>query len=133
MAIRVQFDRNGWYSPVFGMLGRGDNAGAIYTLPDVYGEVEDFEYEHRDPATGTVTTRTKRRLKYLPSSTTFLDAQEVEQMKEEAEDQGGDPVLEVARPKRAEGESIPKAEGEAADEPVTEQASAPRPRRRRAA
>ena len=34
MAIKVRFDKAGYYHPAFGRLGRGDKgSGAIYTLP----------------------------------------------------------------------------------------------------
>ncbi len=38
MPINVRFDKNGFYHPAYGRLGRGKNAGQIYSLPDFFGE-----------------------------------------------------------------------------------------------
>lgn len=39
MPITVKFDKNGFYHPVYGRMGRGRFAGMIYTLPDAFAEV----------------------------------------------------------------------------------------------
>lgn len=36
MAINVIFDKNGFYHPVYGRMGRGKNQGLVYTLPDAF-------------------------------------------------------------------------------------------------
>lgn len=36
MPINVVFDKNGFYHPVFGRMGRGRNQGKVYTLPDAF-------------------------------------------------------------------------------------------------
>ncbi len=38
MPINVRFDKNGFYHPAYGRLGRGKNAGHIYSLPDFFGD-----------------------------------------------------------------------------------------------
>lgn len=34
MAVEVVFGKNGFYHPAYGRLGRGDNRGQVYSLPD---------------------------------------------------------------------------------------------------
>lgn len=36
MSINVRFDKVGFYHPAFGRMGRGKNAGRVYTLPDFF-------------------------------------------------------------------------------------------------
>lgn len=48
MPINVRFDKNGFYHPAFGRMGRGKNAGRVYTLPDF------FRAENKLPGTATV-------------------------------------------------------------------------------
>lgn len=36
MPINVRFGKNGFYHPAFGRMGRGKNAGRVYTLPDFF-------------------------------------------------------------------------------------------------
>ena len=36
MSINVRFDKNGFYHPAYGRMGRGKNAGRVYTLPDFF-------------------------------------------------------------------------------------------------
>jgi hypothetical protein len=36
MPINVRFDKVGFYHPAFGRMGRGKNAGRVYTLPDFF-------------------------------------------------------------------------------------------------
>ena len=39
MGIKVQFDKNGFYHPAFGRLGRGDkDRNKVYELPDGFAE-----------------------------------------------------------------------------------------------
>jgi len=38
MAINVRFDKNGYYHPAYGRMGRGKNAGRIYSLPDCFAD-----------------------------------------------------------------------------------------------
>lgn len=37
MPINVRFDKNGFYHPAYGRMGRGKQAGRVYTLPDFFG------------------------------------------------------------------------------------------------
>ena len=48
MAINVMFDKNGFYHPVYGRLGRGRNQGRVYALPD------EFATNGMLPATATI-------------------------------------------------------------------------------
>lgn len=36
MPINVRFNKRGYYHPAFGRMGRGANAGKVYTLPDAF-------------------------------------------------------------------------------------------------
>ena len=36
MPINVRFDKNGFYHPAYGRMGRGRNLGSVYTLPDFF-------------------------------------------------------------------------------------------------
>jgi hypothetical protein len=36
MPINVRFNRRGFYHPAFGRMGRGSNAGKVYSLPDAF-------------------------------------------------------------------------------------------------
>lgn len=36
MPINVRFDKVGFYHPAYGRMGRGKNAGYVYTLPDFF-------------------------------------------------------------------------------------------------
>jgi hypothetical protein len=38
MPINVRFDKAGFYHPAFGRMGRGKNAGRVYSLPDFFSE-----------------------------------------------------------------------------------------------
>lgn len=38
MPINVRFDKVGFYHPAFGRMGRGKNAGRVYSLPDLFAE-----------------------------------------------------------------------------------------------
>jgi hypothetical protein len=48
MPINVRFDKVGFYHPAFGRMGRGKNAGRVYTLPDF------FKTEGKLPASATI-------------------------------------------------------------------------------
>ena len=49
MSINVRFDKAGFYHPAFGRMGRGKNAGRVYTLPEFFAE------EGKLPASATRT------------------------------------------------------------------------------
>ena len=36
MPITVRFDKVGFYHPAYGRMGRGKNAGRVYSLPDFF-------------------------------------------------------------------------------------------------
>jgi len=38
MPINVRFDKVGFYHPAFGRMGRGKNAGRVYSLPDFFAD-----------------------------------------------------------------------------------------------
>jgi hypothetical protein len=48
MPVNVRFDKNGFYHPAFGRMGRGKNAGRVYSLP------EFFVKEGKLPATAEI-------------------------------------------------------------------------------
>jgi len=111
MAIKVRFDKDGWYHPAFGRLGRGDKAaGTIYNLPDMFGEKETVKVPLRDPQTKRPTGefREYERFKFLPRTAEVLDDTDLEILKDEAEETGEAPP-KVVRPKvdPAEAEKLP--------------------------
>jgi hypothetical protein len=101
MAIKVRFDKDGWYHPAYGRLGRGDkHAGTVYTLPDMFGEKETVEVELRDPRTKLPTgeVRKRERYKFLPRTAEVFDDVDLELLKQDAEESGEEPPR-VVRPK----------------------------------
>jgi len=38
MSIDVRFDRAGFHHPAYGRMGRGKQAGLLYTLPDIFAK-----------------------------------------------------------------------------------------------
>ena len=108
MAIKVRFDKAGFYHPAFGRLGRGDaNRGRIYQLPDQFAETEVFEVKHNK--TGEV-VRKMERFKFLPSTAEILDDNRMEELKEEALD-ADEPEPVVTRPKVADPGELQKVTG----------------------
>ena len=111
MAIKVRFDKDGWYHPAFGRLGRGDkDAGKIYALPDMFGERETVKVALRDAQTKRLTgeTREYERFRFLPRTATVLDDDEIDELREEAEENGEAPP-QVVRPKQDPAADLPKA------------------------
>ncbi len=121
MAIRVRFDKNGFYHPAFGRLGRGKNEGRIYVLPDVFGEVETIKVPIMNPAhkppipTGEYKEIT--RFKNIPSSSVIISKDEVSDLEARAEE--GDPeakeelaeIKAAIAPKVATPEHLEKVTG----------------------
>lgn len=105
MSIRVRFDNDGWYHPMFGRLGRGDaNAGRIYILPDMFGETEVYKrkiYDRTTKPPKVIDHVEVTRYKYLPSTAEILDDQAMQDLVEEAEMTGEDPPKPV-RPAQSE-------------------------------
>jgi len=112
MAIRVRFDRNGFYHPSFGRLGRGRHEGRIYTLPDVFGEREAVEVDIMDttrkPPQPSGRTKTIERYKYLPSTAEVISEDYVKTLETDASEGDEDAAEELSAiksavaPKRAE-------------------------------
>lgn len=91
MPINVRFDKNGFYHPAFGRMGRGKNAGRVYSLPDFFG------------APGK-----------LPSSATVIeDPAKLEEILEEEEQ------AKPIKPKVIDEDQLKKAEKAAAERPVS--------------
>jgi hypothetical protein len=105
MSIRVRFDNDGWYHPMFGRLGRGDgNAGKIYVLPDMFGEKETIKVPVMDRTSKPprqIGEKEITRYKYLPSSVEILDDEAMQALADEAEELGEDPPKTV-RPAQSE-------------------------------
>lgn len=94
MAIRVRFDKNGFYHPAFGRLGRGDHRGDIYSLPDQFAEQEDIVVPVMDPTTRPprqIGERKVTRFKYLPVSAEIIDDDRMAEIVEKAEEEGQTP------------------------------------------
>jgi hypothetical protein len=98
MPIQVRFDKHGWHHPMFGRLGRGSNAGRIYTLPDHFGEEETITVPIMDPTSRPprqVDEMKVTRFKYLPRTAEIIDSERLEELIEEAEDAGEEPPKPV--------------------------------------
>ena len=90
MAIRVRFDKNGFYHPAYGRLGRGKNEGRVYVLPDAFGETEEVKIaimnpSHKPPIP-TGEYKTRKRFKLLPSTAEIISQDEVKELQELAEE-----------------------------------------------
>ena len=82
MPINVRFDKNGFYHPAYGRMGRGRNLGSVYTLPDFFA------------APGK-----------LPSSATIIeDKEQLEQVLEDEEQ------AKPIKPKVVDEEQLKRAE-----------------------
>lgn len=111
MAIRVIFGKDGFYHPAFGRMGRGRNAGRIYILPDQFAEQEEFEYEVRDPRTREVKEKRKKtRYKHLPDNVKILDDAAIEELKEQALEDGEDPPKPI-KPKEIDPDKLQEIKG----------------------
>lgn len=121
MAITVRFDKNGFYHPAYGRLGRGKNEGRVYKLPDAFGEEETIEVQimdqsHKPPKpTGEVKKIT--RYKHIPSSAEILTQDTIADI-EAAADEGDEVAREelqeikaAATPKTATPEALEKVTG----------------------
>lgn len=87
MAIRVRFDKNGFYHPSFGRLGRGKDAGTVYRLPDMFAETETYKVAIMDPTSKPpkkVGEKEITRYKHLPRTAEILDDEAWEGIVEEA-------------------------------------------------
>lgn len=111
MSIKVRFDKNGYYHPAFGRLGRGKNAGRVYVLPDEFGQREIVEVEVRDPKTKEVVeVRKKERFKLLPRTAEIIDEDRMEELKDEALEHGEDPPKPI-KPRVVGKEHLEKVTG----------------------
>lgn len=111
MAIRVQFDKNGWYHPAFGRLGRGDNKGRIYELPDAFGKKEEITVPVMDRSSKPprkIDERKVTRYALLPSTARILDEDDMEALAEEARD-ANEPEPKPVRPRVADKAELDKA------------------------
>lgn len=120
--MKVKFDKHGFYHPAFGRLGRGNNKGAWYSLPAVFGEKETIDVPLMDNTSKPprkVGEQKVTRFKFLPQTATILtDDKEFEDMQKQAEEDGDAPVKAI-RPKPASdaseymptGQSKAKAQG----------------------
>lgn len=100
MAIRVRFDKHGWYHPAFGRLGRGRTEGKIYVLPEMFAERETITVPIMDQKSMPPTQIGEKevtRYKHLPQSVEILDADEIDAEIAEAKAMGDTPP-EVIRP-----------------------------------
>ena len=98
MPIKVRFDKNGFYSPVYGRLGRGKNEGRVYTLPDEFGMRETIKVPVMDRSTKPpkqIGEKEVTRYKLLPSSATIIDEEYVSELRDELEHTGGDDAKEI--------------------------------------
>mgnify|MGYP003634828114 CR=1 FL=1 len=107
--IRVQFDKNGFYHPAFGRLGRGEaNKGRIYGLPDQFGETEEIEVDlmdHTSRPARKVGVRKVTRRKYLPTSAVIVDDERMEEIVEDALE-ANEAEPKVTRPKVTDKDAL---------------------------
>ncbi len=111
MAIQVQFDKNGWYHPAFGRLGRGDQNGKIYELPDVFGQKEEVTIPVMDRSSKPprkIDERKVTRYKLLPSTVRILGKEDMDELVEEARD-ANEPEPKPVRPRVADSAELDKA------------------------
>lgn len=105
MPIKVRFDKNGWYHPAYGRLGRGKkNEGKTYLLPDMFGERETIKVpiiERSPKPPKQVGEKEITRFKYLPSTARIIDDETFAEEVTAAED-SGEPVPQVERPLESE-------------------------------
>ena len=137
MAIKVIFGKNGFYHPSYGRLGRGAGKGTVYELPDTFAEVETVTVDVMDHSARPprkVGEQEITRKKYLPSSAKVLDADDWEDMVEEAAD-NNEPAPRPVRPKPAQGEEdkIPGKGKTAKAQSAVERTTGQKPARRKAA
>ena len=99
MPIKVRFDKNGFYSRVYGRLGRGKNQDRVYTLPDHFAEIETIKVPIRDmntkPPRETGEYKEITRYKFLPSSAEIIDNGYVRELKTQLDMSGGDEAIEI--------------------------------------
>lgn len=81
--IFVRFDKQGFYHPAYGRLGRGKAEGFIYRLPAEFGTPGE-----------------------LPSSAEILDRSGAERIVEESTDEDGKPELAIRKPKVVDEEQL---------------------------
>lgn len=103
MPINVRFDKVGFYHSAYGRMGRGKNAGRVYTLPDVFGEEGN-----------------------LPASAEIIeDKAHLEEILEEEEQ------ARPIKPKLVDEEQLKRTEAKAQAKPATSSSRRPPVRSRR--
>lgn len=109
--IRVRFDKNGFYHPAYGRLGRGANAGTVYELPDEFAAEQEIAVPVMDRNTKPpkqIGERMMTQRLLLPSTAEILDDDRWRSEKEAAVEQGlPDPV--TVRPKVADPDELAAA------------------------
>ncbi len=136
MPIKVRFDKNGFQSPVYGLLGRGKDEGRVYTLPDEFGLEETVKVPVMDRTSKPpkqVGEIEITRYKNIPSSAEIITDDYVSELKEELDTLGGEEAQEVedelasiknsARPKVATPEKLEALKGGKKPEPKTKRRS----------
>lgn len=121
MAITVRFDKNGFYHPAYGRLGRGKNEGKIYKLPDAFGEVETIRVPLMDhtakPPRESGKFKEITRFKNIPSTAEIIKQDMIEELEYAAEEGDTDAAEELAeikaakQPKVATPEALEKVTG----------------------
>lgn len=115
--MKVKFDKNGFYHPAYGRLGRGNSVNQWYTLPAVFGEKETIDIPIWDATSKPkreVGTKSVTRYKYLPQSAEILEDEAFDDMKKQLEDDGEE-APKPMRPKAASdaSEHLPTAQSKA--------------------
>lgn len=138
MPIRVRFDKNGWYHPAYGRLGRGKFANTIYVLPDMFGEKETIKVPRMDHSSippKQVGEKEITRYKYLPSSVEIIDDETLKEAQDEAKLYGedGPTVIKPVESELVEGgaEQIAGRGREPAKQGAIERTTGTAPKRRR--
>ena len=111
--VRVKFDNNGFYHPSYGKMGKGRNLGVIYTLPSFFRDEETISVEHRDPKTQAVSIKKVTRRKHLPASAQIIDEEQLQELREVAQDTGGE-APRVAKPDPSNAEDFKARSAKAA-------------------
>lgn len=105
--VKVKFDKNGYYHPAYGRLGRGKNVDQIYEIPAAFAERETIEVDTYDITSVPPRVTGKRsitRYKHLPRSAEVLSDAMYQLLCEEARNDG------LAPPSIVRAKPIDKAE-----------------------
>ena len=135
MTINVVFDKNGFYHPAFGRMGRTErNRNKVYALPDIFGEPGNL------PSTAKIISDPEQLEEFLedndqlkPEKPKVVEPVELEKLKALTEKRRQDLLASKKKPKKADPtpDAEPPDEEPAAAEAAADAEDEDRPARRR--